>query len=89
MDVGESCCFYGSRIGGFIHPSGWLAWNRSTDPPPPTINFGEYLIYGPGSGVRNRVKLIGYNPVMSYKEAKTFLKIYLISDLDFERVCEI
>lgn len=48
----------------------YLEW--PWDPLPPTINFGEYLIYGPGLGVRNRVKWVSFNHVMSYKKAKTF-----------------
>lgn len=72
--------FLKTELPQFIHPKGWLAWNRSTDPPPPTIKFGEFMNYGPGSVILNRVHWHGYVAAMSEKEAETFSVDALINE---------
>ncbi|EOA32123.1 hypothetical protein CARUB_v10015374mg [Capsella rubella] len=59
-----------SELGPCIDPRGWVAWNRSLDPPPPTVSLGEYRNYGPGSTVSKRVKWVGYTPAMTDEEAE-------------------
>ncbi|XP_013633493.1 PREDICTED: pectinesterase 1-like [Brassica oleracea var. oleracea] len=61
-----------TELGSLIDPKGWVAWNSSADPPPPTVNLGEFRNYGPGSDVRNRVTWVGYNPVMAEEDAQRF-----------------
>ncbi|EOA32869.1 hypothetical protein CARUB_v10016184mg [Capsella rubella] len=60
-----------SLIGILINPQGWVPWDTMVNPPT-TLNYGEYMNYGPGSGVGNRVRWIGYNPNMTELEARQF-----------------
>ncbi|XP_019100604.1 PREDICTED: pectinesterase 3-like [Camelina sativa] len=61
-----------TELSKLVDPRDWLAWNSSTDPPPPTVTLGEYQNYGPGSDVTKRVNWIGYTPIMTDEEAKKF-----------------
>lgn len=66
-----------TQIGNLIHPDGWVAWNNQ--PAPPTLTYGEYQNYGPGSDVSHRVTWRGYNPEMSDQEARKYTIGVLIS----------
>lgn len=65
-------------IDKLIDPKGWIPWDKRVNPPT-TLTFGEYMNYGPGSGVSNRVKWIGYKPKMTDKEAHTYTVDTLIN----------
>ena len=51
--------FMQSYLGSLIRPEGWLEWNAefALD----TLYYAEYMNYGPGSGLGNRVKWPGYH----------------------------
>ncbi|KAI3866828.1 hypothetical protein MKX03_006718 [Papaver bracteatum] len=59
-----------SYMGDHIHPRGWLEWNGefALD----TLYYGEYLNYGPGGAVGQRVKWPGYHVMTSAEEAGKF-----------------
>lgn len=61
-----------------IDPKGWVQWNNTLGPPP-TLTYGEYMNYGPGSGVVNRVSWIGYKPKMTDEEAHKYTVDALIN----------
>lgn len=53
-----------------ISPQGWLEWNASV--PLDLLYYGEYMNYGPGSAVGQRVKWKGYRVITSTLEASKF-----------------
>ncbi|XP_047972453.1 pectinesterase/pectinesterase inhibitor PPE8B-like [Salvia hispanica] len=59
-----------SYISGAIRPEGWLEWNGefALD----TLYYGEYMNYGPGSGLGARVKWPGYRVFNTSAEAGNF-----------------
>lgn len=59
-----------SYLGDHIHPQGWLEWNGefALD----TLYYGEYMNYGPGAGLGQRVKWPGYRVITSADEATRF-----------------
>ncbi|KAM0952451.1 putative pectinesterase [Dioscorea sansibarensis] len=62
--------FMQSYLGGAISPQGWLAWQEefALD----TLYYGEYMNYGPGSGLGNRVKWSGYHAITELSQAINF-----------------
>ncbi|VVB00192.1 unnamed protein product [Arabis nemorensis] len=52
-----------SKIGSVVSPAGWTPWG--SEDPPSTIFYGEYKNSGPGSDLTQRVKWVGYTPVMT------------------------
>ncbi|KAL1212921.1 Pectinesterase 1 [Cardamine amara subsp. amara] len=67
-----------TQIEKLIDPNGWVSWNNKSSPPT-TISYGEYMNYGPGSDVGNRVKWIGYQPKMTNQEAHKYTVDALIN----------
>ncbi|XP_073141437.1 probable pectinesterase/pectinesterase inhibitor 61 [Henckelia pumila] len=59
-----------SNMGDHIHPSGWLEWNATFALD--TLYYGEYMNYGPGSALGQRVKWPGYRVIKSAEEASRF-----------------
>lgn len=59
-----------SYIGGHVHPRGWLEWNATFALD--TLYYGEYMNYGPGAVVGQRVKWPGYRVITSAVEASKF-----------------
>ncbi|XP_010550514.1 PREDICTED: probable pectinesterase/pectinesterase inhibitor 34 [Tarenaya hassleriana] len=59
-----------SYIGNHVHPRGWLEWNTTFALD--TLYYGEYMNYGPGSGLEQRVKWPGYRVMNSTEEATRF-----------------
>lgn len=59
-----------SYLGDHIHPSGWLEWNATFALD--TLYYGEYMNYGPGAAVGQRVKWPGYRVINSTAEASKF-----------------
>ncbi|KAI8540471.1 hypothetical protein RHMOL_Rhmol09G0266400 [Rhododendron molle] len=59
-----------SYIGDHVHPRGWLEWNATFALD--TLYYGEYMNYGPGSAVGQRVKWPGYRVINSTVEASKF-----------------
>lgn len=59
-----------SYIGRSIRPEGWLPWNG--DFALSTLNYAEYMNFGPGSGVGGRVKWPGYHVINSSAQAVNF-----------------
>ncbi|KAL1207307.1 Pectinesterase 1 [Cardamine amara subsp. amara] len=71
-----------SVIGPVVSAEGWKAWDAKSDPPQPTLRYGEYKNSGPGSDVTHRVKWVGYTPVMTDAEAR---KLSVATFLDENR----
>lgn len=59
-----------SYIGGHVHPRGWLEWNATFALD--TLYYGEYMNYGPGAAVGQRVNWPGYRVIKSASEASKF-----------------
>ncbi|XP_061349301.1 probable pectinesterase/pectinesterase inhibitor 61 [Gastrolobium bilobum] len=59
-----------SYMGDHIHPRGWLEWNATFALD--TLYYGEYMNYGPGAAVGQRVKWPGYRVITSTDEASRF-----------------
>lgn len=57
-------------MGDHIHPRGWLEWNTTFALD--TLYYGEYMNYGPGGAVGQRVKWPGYRVITSTVEASKF-----------------
>ncbi|KAK9145469.1 hypothetical protein Sjap_005372 [Stephania japonica] len=57
-------------MGDHISPHGWLEWNG--DFALDTLYYGEYMNYGPGAAVGQRVKWPGYRVITSTTEASKF-----------------
>ncbi|KAK4743092.1 hypothetical protein SAY87_001093 [Trapa incisa] len=58
-----------SNLGDHIHPR-WLEWNG--DFALNTLYYGEYMNYGPGAGVAQRVMWAGYRVIEFLEEASKF-----------------
>ncbi|KAJ6677344.1 PECTINESTERASE [Salix viminalis] len=59
-----------SFIGEHVHPRGWLEWNTTFALD--TLYYGEYMNYGPGGAVGQRVSWPGYRVITSTIEASKF-----------------
>ncbi|TMW88946.1 hypothetical protein EJD97_017869 [Solanum chilense] len=59
-----------SYLGDHIHPHGWLEWNATFALD--TLYYGEYMNYGPGAAVGQRVNWPGYRVINSTAEASKF-----------------
>ncbi|KAJ9183673.1 hypothetical protein P3X46_007496 [Hevea brasiliensis] len=59
-----------SYMSDVIRPQGWLEW--SGDQYLDTLHYGEYLNYGPGAGLANRVKWPGYHIFNTSNQANNF-----------------
>ncbi|KAK2988635.1 hypothetical protein RJ640_002104 [Escallonia rubra] len=59
-----------SYIGDHVDPRGWLEWNATFALD--TLYYGEYMNYGPGGAVGQRVKWPGYRVITSPVEASKF-----------------
>ncbi|KAK4718490.1 hypothetical protein R3W88_016828 [Solanum pinnatisectum] len=59
-----------SYLGDHIHPHGWLEWNATFALD--TLYYGEYMNYGPGAAMGQRVKWPGYHVINSTEEASKF-----------------
>ncbi|KAG5600745.1 hypothetical protein H5410_032115 [Solanum commersonii] len=59
-----------SYLGDHIHPHGWLEWNATFALD--TLYYGEYMNYGPGAALGQRVKWPGYRVINSTDEASKF-----------------
>ncbi|KAK9103894.1 hypothetical protein Sjap_021148 [Stephania japonica] len=59
-----------SYIGDHVHPRGWLEWNATFALD--TLYYGEYMNYGPGSALGQRVKWPGYHVITGLVEASKF-----------------
>ncbi|XP_022922767.1 probable pectinesterase/pectinesterase inhibitor 34 [Cucurbita moschata] len=59
-----------SYIGSHVHPRGWLEWNATFALD--TLYYGEYMNYGPGGAVGQRVTWPGYRVITSTVEASKF-----------------
>lgn len=57
-------------IGDHVHPRGWLEWNATFALD--TLYYGEYLNYGAGAAVGQRVKWPGYRVITLPEEANKF-----------------
>ncbi|XP_057729225.1 probable pectinesterase/pectinesterase inhibitor 61 [Arachis stenosperma] len=60
-----------SYIGDHVHPRGWLEWNTSNFALD-TCYYGEYMNFGPGAAIGQRVKWAGYRIITSTVEASRF-----------------
>ncbi|KAG1358871.1 pectinesterase [Cocos nucifera] len=59
-----------SYLGVLVRPEGWLEWNG--DFALRTLYYGEYMNYGPGSGLAGRVKWPGYHVITDSAQAGNF-----------------
>ncbi|KAJ3677082.1 hypothetical protein LUZ60_002806 [Juncus effusus] len=59
-----------SYIGSVVRPEGWLEWNG--DFGLGTLFYGEFMNFGPGSGVAGRVKWPGYHAMNNSNQAANF-----------------
>ncbi|KAE8672358.1 Pectinesterase/pectinesterase inhibitor 3 [Hibiscus syriacus] len=59
-----------SYISDHIHPIGWLEWNATFALD--TLYYGEYMNYGPGGAIGQRVRWPGYRVINSEIEAAKF-----------------
>ncbi|KAL2940523.1 Pectinesterase 3 [Bienertia sinuspersici] len=59
-----------SYLGDLIHPLGWSQWDEYSNLD--TVEYIEYMNYGPGADTRNRVKWRGYNKNCTENVAKKF-----------------
>ncbi|KAF5184980.1 Pectinesterase/pectinesterase inhibitor [Thalictrum thalictroides] len=57
-------------IGDHVHPRGWLEWNATFALD--TLYYGEYMNYGPGGSVGQRVAWPGYRVITLPEEANKF-----------------
>ncbi|RZC85859.1 hypothetical protein C5167_026520 [Papaver somniferum] len=62
--------FMKSFMSSAIRPEGWLPWDG--DFALDTLYYGEYMNYGPGAGLENRVKWPGYHPLYNSTQASFF-----------------
>ncbi|KAJ4952042.1 hypothetical protein NE237_028874 [Protea cynaroides] len=62
--------FMQSYMSNIIRPEGWLEWqgNFALD----TLFYGEYMNYGPGAALGNRVKWPGYHAINDSTQASNF-----------------
>ncbi|XP_010266532.1 PREDICTED: probable pectinesterase/pectinesterase inhibitor 34 [Nelumbo nucifera] len=66
-----------SYIGDHVHARGWLEWNATFALD--TLYYGEYMNYGPGAAVGQRVQWPGYRVITSPVEASKFTVAEFIS----------
>lgn len=66
-----------SNMSDHVHPRGWLEWNG--DFALDTLYYGEYMNYGPGAAIGQRVKWPGYRIITSTVEADRFTVAQFIS----------
>ncbi|GMI95280.1 Pectin Methylesterase 34 [Hibiscus trionum] len=59
-----------SYMSEHIHPGGWLEWNTTFALD--TLYYGEYMNYGPGGAIGQRVRWPGYRVITSEIEAAKF-----------------
>ncbi|KAK9060855.1 hypothetical protein SSX86_018035 [Deinandra increscens subsp. villosa] len=59
-----------SYMGDHIHPRGWLEWNATFALD--TLYYGEYMNYGPGGAIGQRVNWPGYRVITTIIEASRF-----------------
>ncbi|KAL4204812.1 hypothetical protein AMTRI_Chr01g134000 [Amborella trichopoda] len=59
-----------SYMGDHIHPAGWLEWNATS--PVNNLYYGEYMNYGPGGAVGQRVQWQGFHVITTVAEASRF-----------------
>ncbi|KAK8587258.1 hypothetical protein V6N13_086252 [Hibiscus sabdariffa] len=59
-----------SYMSNHIHPRGWLEWNATFALD--TLYYGEYMNYGPGAAIGQRIKWPGYRVITSEIEASKF-----------------
>ncbi|KAJ4708726.1 Pectinesterase [Melia azedarach] len=62
--------FMQSYMSNAIRSEGWLEWNN--DFALDTLYYGEYMNYGPGSGLGSRVKWPGYHILNNTTQANNF-----------------
>ncbi|KAJ1439979.1 Pectinesterase, catalytic [Sesbania bispinosa] len=62
--------FMQSYISDVLRPEGWLEWNG--DFALDTLYYAEYMNYGPGAGLNNRVKWPGYHVMNDSSQASNF-----------------
>ncbi|KFK29933.1 hypothetical protein AALP_AA7G197000 [Arabis alpina] len=62
--------FMRNNMSDVVRPEGWLEWNA--DFALDTLFYGEFLNYGPGSGLGSRVKWPGYHVFNSSDQANNF-----------------
>lgn len=66
-----------SYMGDHVHPHGWLEWNG--DFALKTLYYGEYMNFGPGAAIGQRVKWPGYRVITSTVEANRYTVAQFIS----------
>lgn len=66
-----------SYMGDHIHPRGWLEWNATFALD--TLYYGEYMNYGPGGAIGQRVTWPGFRVITSTVEANRFTVAQFIS----------
>ncbi|PKA52941.1 Pectinesterase/pectinesterase inhibitor PPE8B [Apostasia shenzhenica] len=59
-----------SYMGSVIRPEGWLPWNG--DFALTTLDYAEYMNFGPGSGLSGRVKWPGFHAITDSSQAANF-----------------
>ncbi|TKY72936.1 Pectinesterase/pectinesterase inhibitor PPE8B [Spatholobus suberectus] len=62
--------FMQSYISDVLRPEGWLEWNG--DFALDTLYYAEYMNYGPGAGLADRVKWSGYHVMNDSSQASNF-----------------
>ncbi|XP_020205139.1 pectinesterase/pectinesterase inhibitor PPE8B [Cajanus cajan] len=62
--------FMQSYISDVLRPEGWLEWNG--DLGLDTLYYAEYMNYGPGAGLSDRVKWPGYHVMNDSSQASNF-----------------
>lgn len=62
--------FMQSNMSNAIRPEGWLEWNG--DFALDTLFYGEYMNYGPGAGIGNRVKWPGFRALNDSAQVSNF-----------------
>ncbi|XP_061361268.1 pectinesterase/pectinesterase inhibitor PPE8B-like [Gastrolobium bilobum] len=62
--------FMQSYISNVLRPEGWLEWNG--DFALDTLYYAEYMNYGPGAGLVNRVKWPGFHVMNDSRQASNF-----------------
>lgn len=69
-----------SYLGDLIHPKGWSEWDSYSNLD--TVEYIEYLNFGPGSDTRYRVKWGGYRKNYTEDLAKRFTVGYFLHSSD-------
>ncbi|TYG43422.1 hypothetical protein ES288_D11G015500v1 [Gossypium darwinii] len=59
-----------SYMNNHVHPKGWLEWNTTFALD--TLYYGEYMNYGPGAAIGQRIRWPGYRVITSEIEASKF-----------------